>query len=221
MEKQVEALSLDELIAAISAFDQAALRSRAAWLPGLSLELALLEACQKEPQAGPKPAGGNPGGSQPGVDRSGKSSQPEPPPSRQVSSAPSETNADGLAFEDIQRNWSSLLKIVRRYDPRTQGLLNSSTALGIERGALLLGFRSDLLREKMEKEDNIACTLRAMEELFGKSLHIRCVLLGRTSKMGGAKEPTAMEEGGMVATAVRDFGAQVVDVKSTNPESSA
>jgi hypothetical protein len=107
----------------------------------------------------------------------------------------------------------------RRRDPRVQALLNSCRPLGLEGERLVIGFSSDLLREKMEKDHNLDVALAALEEIIGQRLAVRCVLTDAW-RMGEQKseEPPPMQDGGMVATAVRDLGAQVVDVEQWPPE---
>jgi hypothetical protein len=119
----------------------------------------------------------------------------------------------------VQLHWRDILQATRQFDPRTQALLNSSTPLGMDEGVLILGFRSDLLREKMEKDHNVSNARRAAQQVLGYQISLRCVLLGAwraESKLD--EQPPPMEEGGMVATAVRDFGAHVVDVEKLPPE---
>ncbi|NIM96101.1 MAG: DNA polymerase III subunit gamma/tau [Anaerolineales bacterium] len=123
-----------------------------------------------------------------------------------------------LSFQEVQECWREILQAVRKYDPRTQALLNSSKPLGIKDGVLALGFRSDLLREKMEKDRNISKAIQAAEQILGKRVSLRCVLISTWAPDDEESSPPPVEEGGMVATAIRDFGAQVVDVEKFPPE---
>jgi hypothetical protein len=119
----------------------------------------------------------------------------------------------------LRGQWSQVLAAAYRRDPRTQALLNSGRPLGLEGGTLVLGFTSDLLRERMEKKENLAMVRQSMEEVFGRAVPIRCVLAKSWRPPGAEEQSTdAIEDGGMVATAVRDLGAQVVDVKHLPPE---
>jgi hypothetical protein len=111
------------------------------------------------------------------------------------------------------------LQEARQYDPKTQALLNSSTPMGVESGTLIIGFRSDLLRDKMEKDHNISRACQAAEKVLGKSIRLRCVLISASRREESqADKAPPVEDGGMVATAIRDFGAQVVDVEQYPPE---
>jgi hypothetical protein len=125
-------------------------------------------------------------------------------------------------FPDVLQRWPEILKAAYSYDPKTQALLNSCRPLGIEGGALVLGFQSDLLREKMEKGHNLTAAGQALHQVFGATVRLRCVLLKKWT--GGRATPVEsppIEDEGMVATALRDLGAQVVEIKSIPPENAA
>jgi hypothetical protein len=124
-----------------------------------------------------------------------------------------------LSFQEIRGRWREILHAVRQYDPRTQALLNSSVPIGVEEDTLILGFRSDLLRDKMEKDHNVANACKAAGKVLGKTISLRCVLTGalRPERVE-QDQPPPMEDGGMVATAIRDLGAQVVDIEQLPPD---
>jgi hypothetical protein len=127
----------------------------------------------------------------------------------------------------LLERWRDVLKAAYRRDPRAQALLNSCKPLGIEKGNVVLAFSSDLLREKMEKGHNLACVQEALLEVMGEPLGVRCVLTRAPAVKQAAQEPDEsrpvepVEEGGMVATAIRDLGAQVIDVKPLPPDGNA
>ena len=224
-----ERLSLADLLTALRAFSRAAAETRGTWQPGLPLELALVEAARFRAAVPPD------------------SNAPAPPaaPTRAKavpsSGAPDTKNAAGDAasgqVSPLQTSsmpqtvlidrWRDVLKAVYRRDPRAQALLNSCKPLGIEKGRVVLAFASDLLREKMEKGHNLACVQEALQEVMGEPLGVRCVLAREPAVKQAAREPEGappaepVEEGGMVATAIRDLGAQVMDVKPLPTEGNA
>ena len=78
----------------------------------------------------------------------------------------------------------------------------------------MLGFRDELRREKIEKKHNQTTLAAALKQVFGQDLGVRCVLLpDGSSRPHGPQGPLGLEEGGMVATALRDLGAQVITVE--------
>lgn len=217
MASQADRLESADLLTAVKAFNTAATDSRASWLPALRLELAFLETCRmKSNKSAPS--------SDPSSDSHAPSSSPKSSPSRSgqdksFSADLSFKESESPGFQAVQQHWRDILQATRQFDPRTQALLNSSTPLGMDEGVLILGFRSDLLREKMEKDHNVSNARRAAQQVLGYQISLRCVLLGAwraESKLD--EQPPPMEEGGMVATAVRDFGAHVVDVEKLPPD---
>jgi DNA polymerase-3 subunit gamma/tau len=213
---QAGRVPLSRLLRGIEAFNRAAFETRDTWLPGLTLELALVEA-----------AGSGTEGSDPGAAARGAPPQaatPPKPPARATGAmaevSPSkEPSSSSPNFQGVMDRWKAVMAAAFRQNPRTQALLNSCKPLGIEGGLLVLGFSSDLLREKMEMGHNLALVRQALQETLGVPLGVKCVLAKAWGE-GTAQDdaPPPMEENGMVATALRDLGAQVVEVKPLPPE---
>ncbi len=221
MEKLAGKIKLSHLLTAIRAFSKAAVEGRTTWQSSLPLELAFIEASEL--------SGGNTGSSGEAPSRTLRetkvegSSPARNPDSESVKKNPSKaegTQQAGGNFQRILDHWREILLTTRRHDPRAQALLNSCRPLGIESGELVIGFRSDLLREKMEKGHNLSIAGKALEEVLGLSLGILCVLTDTWEPINAnASQSLPIEDGGMVATAVRDLGAHVVDVENLPPES--
>jgi DNA polymerase-3 subunit gamma/tau len=219
MKEQESALSADQLVRAIDAFNHAALEGRATWQPKLPLELAMVESAsrrsadrgEQQPEApaasgptgaeaGPQPS--NPGRVKAAKTAAGRSSADKEPP---------DPDAD-LTFEDVLDRWDSILAAAYQRDPRCQALLNSGRPLGMKGDRLVVGFASDLLREKMEKDDNMAVATAALEQALGRPVGLRCVLSAAWDHHSDPGERPPVEDGGMVETALRDLGAEVTEV---------
>jgi DNA polymerase-3 subunit gamma/tau len=219
MVRWAEVLESPTLLAAIRNFNKAAVEGRTGWQPGLGLELAFVDSARgqdADPPLDPPPAAARrqtppspPASREPGS----RSTAPLPRPPAQASPS------SDLTFAMIVTRWRDVLAAARKRDPRTQALLNSCRPLGLEGGVLVLGFASDLLRDKMEKGHSLALAREAFQEVFGVAVEVRSAL---TSPGGADGHPAApvepMEQDGMVATALRDLGAQVVEVKPVPPD---
>jgi hypothetical protein len=71
----------------------------------------------------------------------------------------------------------------------------------------------------MEKGHNISVARDALREILGKEISLRCVLSDLWADgLENESQPAPMKDGGMVSTAVRDLGAQVVDVEQLPPD---
>jgi len=219
MAAQAARVSLASLLRSIEAFNKAAFETRDTWLPGLTLELALVEA-----------SGSGAGESDPRTPERNPPSQTVAParavtrptgPATDASAigAPKDAVSTTPTFQMVMDRWKTVMAAAFRQNPRTQALLNSCKPLGIEGGVLVLGFSGDLLREKMEMGHNLALVRQALQETLGAPLRVKCVLKKTWGESAGQDEaPPPMEENGMVATALRDLGAQVVDVKPLLPD---
>lgn len=234
MEAQAARVEVGALLAAIRCFNRAASEARAGWQPALPLELAFIEAVRPpaaERRAGNptpmEPTGASIGNPAPAAQSSAdkpvlaprQSNDPplKPPsiarPADAVQPADEVTPRD-VTFQAILDRWRDILAAVRRSDPRTQALLNSCRPLGLEAGVLVLGFASDLLRDKMEKGHSLSLARAALQEVLGVDLGIRSALVtAHSAAQPQEAPPTEFGDEGMVAAALRDLGAQVVDVK--------
>jgi len=212
LQSLAERIQLDPLLNALRAFSQATRSQPGNWQPGLALELAYLEAIHPEkPKPDPEPAAAaRPAASQPPAadrERRAARSQASPAAARE---------GGGIDFQAVLDSWPRLLTAAYRRDPRAQALLNSSKPMGVSAAGLVLGFQSDLLREKMEKGHNAQLIMEALEEVLGGPLEVRCVLIEEW-KADSSTPPPPVQEGGMVAMALRDLGGQVVDFEQLPP----
>jgi hypothetical protein len=230
-----EKFEIIHLLMALKAFNQAAMEKRSSWIPGLALELAFLETSQVGASSMPISSTSqseasettNPA-SQPLKNQGQTEAKPQivseadlvlDSSSSHLASANLPESSSEISFQEIRVQWREILQTVRQYDPRTQALLNSCVPIGVDEDTLILGFGSDLLRDKMEKDHNIAKACQAAEQVLGKPISLRCVITSKwRSEQAEEDQPPPMEEGGMVATAIRDLGAQVVDIEQLPPD---
>lgn len=233
------AFATPELLRILRLFNDAASEAKSGWQPALPLEMAFLSSITP-PEAAPEPAAPANVARRP-AEKSRLAEEPRPPePSRgpraarspesvssqqapppepladappdepavaRVTGAPASEN-DQL-FRQVVENWRQVLQQVRLESPTTQGLLNSCKPYGVKDGALFLGFTSDFVKSKMEKGDNIEITCRVLAQVLGREVPVRCFI----SAGGKSSLPPDVESDGMVATALRDLGGEVVDIQ--------
>ncbi len=222
MARRAERLSVPALLRALEAFGRAAHNAAIGWHAALPLEMALVEALgldappgERAPASASAAAAAAPAAEgTPASPPPRPASRPSPPPSQKAAANPETATeaASEVTFQTVLGRWREVLEAAYRLDPRTQALLNSCRPLGLQSGVLVLGFASDILREKMEAGDRLDLARQALAEVLGVPLPVRCVLTEKW-RPGEAEEeaPPPMEEGGMVATAVRDLGGRVVE----------
>lgn len=132
--------------------------------------------------------------------------EPEPTPYNAASA--DEIN---LSIATVQQNWRQIANIVRQHNLQTEALLRSCKPTAIKDGALILTFSSEILRSKMEKEENQELVRRAVTMLFKVNLPVRCVVGG--AKSANTPADLGIDSDGMVGTALRDLGGEVTDIQ--------
>jgi len=200
MEKHAGAFSSQDVLRMIKAFNAASVDTRGGWQPGLSLELAVVEALEtpaKKPAVESKVP----------VKEKKKTSDKKQSPKSESSPEPArsekrpEKGGPAVTLSAVLNVWREVRSIVKPEHPSLDGLLNSCKPLEIRDGELILGFASDVLVEKMEKPGQIDATKKAIAEVLGAELDIRCVVTSATGKL-----PPDVNPDGMVATALQNGG---------------
>ena len=196
-----------DLIAIIRSFNQAATDSRAAWQPGLPLEIAFIEACQTQDKTSPPP---NPA---PTIQTPApaQKEQKQAKPKSKVSEVktPPPSSAEVQSASVLDQKWPQVLTIVRKDHPNLYGLLNSCQSRHLAGSVLVLGFASDILKNQMDKRENLEVVQQVVSSILEKEIAVRCVI----STAKNTDIPSEVDEDGMVASALRDMGGEIVDVQ--------
>jgi DNA polymerase III subunit gamma/tau len=112
-----------------------------------------------------------------------------------------------ITITEFKRAWGKIKAMVKKHNPRTEGLLNTAKLAGMKDNTLILGFSSDTLKGMMEKEGNITLTADILEEVFGQPLQVKCIV---TSHDGSSiPDNMQIDKDGMVGTATRDLGGKI------------
>jgi DNA polymerase-3 subunit gamma/tau len=129
----------------------------------------------------------------------------------------SEPGSTSLTLEQFRLRWEEIRSAIKKVNPGTQALVNSCMIMGIKNGVLTMGFRSEILKQKMESNENINITRQCIRGITGEDLDIRCLVSNEKAKPPDISISAATD--GMVNTALRDLGGQVVKVQKLNGES--
>jgi DNA polymerase III gamma/tau subunit len=230
--RQAQMIQTSHLLESIERFNIAASDTRrSGWQPGLGFELALAETIQvmsekpvaaksvaktaDEPPASKKMDNIPTSSTQEKVSPVSNHIQEAPKESKAVKEikeeSPVQTPAAGSEFTTIANNWRKIGETVRKFNPATQALLNSCKPSSIKNGVLYLTFVIDLLKTKMEGNDHLENTRRAVQVVTGLDYPVRCIVSG--IKAAGDQDKLKIDSDGMVSTALRELGGQVVDVQ--------
>ena len=203
-----KSFSTPEVLRMMKAFNNAAVDARGGWQPSLSLELALAEALEVPSEA-----------SNPKSDSSSGSVQhpkttpvktPKPAAANQANrteSAQASGKEAAIALAEVMKAWKDVRAVIKPAHPAVEALLNSCKPMEVRGDELVLGFQSDTVRALMDKPENLEIARRALADVLGVTLTIKCVVTNARGKL-----PPNVSQDGMVAAAL-DHGGEIVDVQ--------
>jgi len=205
--KHSKEINTRQLLDLIRIFNGAVNDKGASWQPTLPLEMAFLEALEispseisaprQEPVKKNKPAKKTP---------VKKSPAPKKQEDQPVDEDPQVEEESGQQPLTVLQSWNEVVERVRETNPATQGILNSCKPLGIKDNRLVLSFRSDAIKEKMEGNDHIKITEGVIEKVIGVKLPLVCIVGGKDQ----SELPKGVDPDGLVAAVVRDLGGSYV-----------
>ena len=99
--------------------------------------------------------------------------------------------------------------MVRKERPNLYALLASCQSKHMHGNVLILAFASDLLKNMMSKREDIAFVRGIVSQVLGTEVEVRCVISAAKSN----DIPTEVDDDGMVASALRDLGGEIVDIQ--------
>jgi hypothetical protein len=85
--------------------------------------------------------------------------------------------------------------------------LNSVKMIDVQGQTLVLGFASNVLVEKMDKPEHSDILRKALVDMLGVQLNVRCVVTNAKGKL-----PPHVSQDGMVAAALNQ-GGEIVDLQ--------
>ncbi len=132
-------------------------------------------------------------------------SDPQSDPDQTPASRPAGGGA-AASLQDVINQWKRISQVARKKSPSAQALINSCKPLTIKDNIVVLGFQSELLREKMALPENTQITCQAIFEVLGCNLAVTAVVL---NAKGGNPADLGVEGDGMVGTAL-NLGGQIV-----------
>ena len=220
------------LVRAIRSFSQAATDNRSGWRPQLPLELAFIDSILREDRGSGSSVGNSQGGESSGRQPTAHPAGPARTAAEKPSSPPSpkpitrsdsvahaepvpapEPASSGITLSAVLEAWTRVLAGLRERDHRAYTLFAAAQPVRLEGEVLQISVASDLIRQKCTRVETQTLLQGVLAEVVGAPLRIRCVVAaeGVPGATPSAGKP-AYPEGGMVDTATREFGAQIIDL---------
>jgi DNA polymerase III gamma/tau subunit len=221
MARHSQVFTTPGLLAVIRSFNHAASDVRTTWQPALPLEMAFIESLdlfgldQAESEVVSKPveikksAGVRKTPAKPAPQNAVSESVPADQPSQTDKEKDEIDPQDARTLQTLDDNWDQILQSVKRANPNTYGLLNSTKSRHVKGSFLILGFASDVLKNQMNKKENVDVVRQVVSQTLAKEIEVRCII----SAARGNAIPPELDSDGMVAAALRDLGGEIVDIQ--------
>ncbi|MGH2581886.1 MAG: DNA polymerase III subunit gamma/tau [Anaerolineales bacterium] len=200
-------LSVPDLLSSIRLFNDAS-GEKTAWMPSLPLEMAFIESLGEfRGSQSSSPGAAGAASSEPSAERTVPEPKNEIRESKPIpkKEAPQQTSAPSRVAMNND-DWLRVKELIKTQNGNLHGLVNSCRVRELRGNVLYLGFASDLLKEKMEKVENMELFAKALHDVTGTAFEVRCFIA--VAKSGDL--PSGLDSSGMVAAAVR-LGGEIVD----------
>ena len=223
-------VSTEALVRATRLFAEVAATRSSGWRPQLPLELAFVEATLKPaPQSAPAPA------------PAAVSAPTRPRTQKPPSSTPAAPPVDGT-IAALQKQWRALGSQLRRVNLSLSALINDAKPLAWEGETLILGFRHNFHRQKVNTEENRRTLENFLGEKLGRKVRVRCILSSEwrpttsptpsrpkaapvaspknkkvEAKAAPPPPPPPPDEDEFIRRAVEELGAEVREVSQDHP----
>ncbi len=209
-EAQAKVLTSGEILRMIKIFNIAASDPRGSWQPSLPMELALAEVMET-PSAAPLAAAPLAAAASTEVNMT-KKFQAEPAvlkpqkmdQAQEIPQPPAESTGK-VTLGQMMKSWKQVGAAVKS-NMSLAALLNSCTLLELKNNVLTLGFKSDILRAKADTPEQVESLCKAIREVTGEDLAVRCVV------SDAKRSSTNVKANGMVAAAIK-HGGEIVDIQ--------
>jgi len=231
-EKHARAFAPIDVLHMIKTFNVAATDLRGGWQPSLPLELSLAEVMEMPAQAAP--AETRPGAKIPignaidkptlktvdrpvekmaersagkAVDRPAGKAAEKPANLPITATEKPKENAGNINLEQVTKAWKHIRALIKPQSLSLDGLLNSCRLLDVKNDVLVIGFASEVLRSKVDTKEMKDITCKAIAEVCGNELAIKCVVTNAKQAT-----PPNVKVDGMVAAALK-HGGEIVDTQ--------
>jgi DNA polymerase-3 subunit gamma/tau len=112
-----------------------------------------------------------------------------------------------INVQKVQENWNAIRAEVKKVRAQTEALLNSIKSMTVKDGVLVFGFSSDVLKSKMDTEENISLAQDAIYKVLGVQIPVQCAVVG--SKTGAVPADMGIDADGIVGAAL-NLGGKLV-----------
>jgi DNA polymerase-3 subunit gamma/tau len=217
MARHAQAMSVNELLGVIQDFNRAASEIRTGWQPALPLEMAFVEAITPGNKVSEDTVSSKtpPTQATPQTPKSQTGNEPRvlavARKETQLPAAGEEemTPEDAITNQRLDKSWNLVLAQLKGQNPSLYGLVNSVRSRRLRGSTLTLGLNGDALKSRLEDPANLELLQKVLTQVMGKEIYVHVVLTSGSKN----KPPDEVDNDGMVASALRDLGGEIVDIQ--------
>jgi hypothetical protein len=119
------------------------------------------------------------------------------------------SSEDTLTNRQLNSSWDLVLAQLKNQDSSLTALVNSVKTRLLKGNMLTLGMSGDVLKTRLEDSANIDLLQKILKQVMGKDIYVNVVLTSASK----STPPAEVDHDGMVASAVRDLGGEIVDIQ--------
>ena len=119
------------------------------------------------------------------------------------------TPEDTVTYQLLDKSWNLVLAQLKNQNPSLNALVNSAKARSLKGNTLTLGMSGEVLKTRLEDPANIELLEKVIKQVMGKDIYVKVVLTSATK----STPPSEVDNDGMVASALRDLGGEIVDIQ--------
>ena len=101
------------------------------------------------------------------------------------------------------------MRMLNQRNPSLSGLAKSSTVQNIKNNVLRVGFKGEVLHARMNQAENLKVLQEVIKQVMGVELSVKAYPISGNK----SAPPAEVDSDGMVASALRDLGGEIVDVQ--------
>jgi DNA polymerase-3 subunit gamma/tau len=211
--QHAQAFTVTELLRVIQAYNGAAAETRSSWQPTLPIEMAFIEAITLAGESGSSASviniSDNPITPQRVNTVVDKSTNPKPSPNVSKPESIETSTADASTNQRLNSRWDQLIARVKEQNPKLAGVLNSTKIRVLKGNMLTLGFNGDFYLKTLENPTSLELIRNVLKQVMDMEIDVQAVLVsGKKST-----PPADVDSDGMVASALRDLGGEIVDIQ--------
>jgi hypothetical protein len=116
---------------------------------------------------------------------------------------------EAITTQRLDKSWNLVLAQLRSQNPSLYGLVNSVKSRALKGNTLTLGLSGDALKTRLEDPANLELLQKVLKQVMSKDIYVQVVLTSATK----STPPAEVDNDGMVASALRDLGGEIVDIQ--------